>query len=455
MNIELIEPEQQTGTALVPVAERAQLALASTATEAKLRELATKHANLIEIKDRAGRDQVHGAAMELMRARTTISKTSKEARDDAVKFSKAVVSEEARLVAIVEPEELRLKGLRDAWDAEQARAKAEAERLERERLLALGARIQEIRGFARLAQDCRSSDAVRRLVERLAGLDMTGFAEFEAEAANVLTETRQQVEQVLNSRLATEAEAARIKAEREELARQQAEAQRKADELAAQQKAEADRLAAERAEFARQQQEAADKLAEQQAEVARMRAEIEAAKATIPAEVAPEKQAMADAVREIAGVGIAIANDLMNTAPDLHVEVKCSTSEPSQHAAQIAGYEFVTDLAVSTIPGADLVDTVSMQDDGKPSAPDAGVPWDTSAESAEVRLGFDMAMSMPITTTTPAFIGIDHGTDTPPAVSLINCIAQAYGVDNETACHWLCVRADDFLEWVEPTATPA
>lgn len=398
MNIDLIEPEQQPGTALVPVAERAQLALSSTATEVSLRELATKHVNIQVIKDKAGREQAHGAAMELMRARTTISKVAKEARDDAVKFGKAVVAEEARLVAIIEPEETRLKGLRDNWDTEQARAKAEAERIERERLLALGARIQEIRGFARLAQDCRSSDAVRRLVERLAGLDMTGFDEFEAEAVQALTETRQQVEQALNTRLATEAEAARIKAEREELARQQAEAKQKADELAAQQKAEADKLAAERAEFARQQQEAADKLAAQQAEVERMRAELVAAKEAIPAEVAPEKQALADAVRQIADIGIDLADEVI----------------------------VLTEQNIA-------------------------IPM-TEQEESEVCIGFDMAMSMPITTTTPAFIGIDHGTDAPPAVSLINCVAEAYGVDTETACRWLCARAADFESWVPAVA---
>ena len=349
----------------LPPATRAVIALKSSKTEFDMRAMVAKHAGLIEIKDKAGREQVHSAAMELMRARTSIKKVADEVRDDAKKFNAAVIAEEKRLTAIVEPEELRLKGLRDAWDAEQERIKREAEEKERQRVLALGARIQEIRSLGRLAQDCRSSDAVRRLVDRLGGLDMTGFEEFEAEAVQVFTETRQQVEQVLNTRLATEAEAARLKAEREELARQQAEAKRQADELAAQQKAAADRLAAERAEFARQQQEAADKLAEQQAEVARMRAEIEAAKETIPVEVAPEKQAMADAVRDIADVGIAIADDLLNTAPDLHVEVKCSTSEPSQHAAQIAGYEFVTGLAVSTIPDADLVGT----------ATEAGLGW--------------------------------------------------------------------------------
>ncbi|MFX8160626.1 hypothetical protein ABTL01_19900, partial [Acinetobacter baumannii] len=69
--------------------------------------------------------------MTLANARIAISKAGKEARDDATKFSKAVIEEEKRLIAIIEPEEDRLRGLRDAWDAEREREKlanAEAEK---------------------------------------------------------------------------------------------------------------------------------------------------------------------------------------------------------------------------------------------------------------------------------------------------------------------------------------
>lgn len=382
----------------LPPATRAAIALKSSKTELDLRAMVAKHAGLIEIKDKAGREQVHSAAMELMRARTSIKKVADEVRDDAKKFNAAVIAGEKRLTAIVEPEELRLKGLRDAWDAEQERIKREAEEKERQRVLQIGARIDGIRQFAKLANDCRTSDAVRRLHDRVAAQNMAGFDEFEEEAFKVYNETRAQVEAVLNTRLATEAEAARLKAEREELARQQAEAKRQADELAAQQKAEADRLAAERAELDR------------------MRAELEAAKAPKPEPFPVDGQIVA--------------------------------GKKLREALEAAG----ATLADVVVADADLVDTVSMQDDGTSSAPDAGVPWDTSAESAEVRLGFDMAMSMPVATTPRAAVLVD---DTPPAASLIGAIATAYGVDNETACHWLCVRADDFLEWVEPTATPA
>jgi len=443
-------------TDLAPTA-RALVALNSTKTEHDLLAMAAKHVGLVEIKDKVGREQVHGAAMELMRARTAVKKTADAVRDDAKKFNAAVIAEEKRLTALVEAEETRLKALRDAWDAEQERIKREAEEQERARLMALGARIQEIRAFAKLANDCRSSDAVRRLVDRMAGLDMTGFEEFEEEATKVYAETRQQVENALNTRLATEAEVARLKAEREELERQQAEAKRQADELAAKQKAEADKLAADRAEFARQQQEAADKLAEQQAEVARMRAEIEVAKATIPAEVAPEKQAMADAVREIAGVGIAIADELLSKPAavaegepmaDLVVDVKYTPGDPSTHVPQIEAYKFLM---------------------GTDTCCENGPPGGVCEECAEISAGYQAAMApvrsdlIALPVIQPAMLDADlvdtathavasTGATLPSAERLIYAIASAWGTDAETACSWLCARAGDFEAWVPSVA---
>lgn len=361
LQIDVAEPDPPI-TTLAP-APRAALALKSPTTQAEIAKLIEKHAGLVEIKDKAGREQVHGAAMELMRCRTSIKARADEVRDDAKKFNAAVIAEEKRLTGLIEPAEQRLKALRDAWDAEQERIRQEKAEKEKQRLLAIGARIKGIKDIGRLAQDCRTSDAVRRLQEKLAAVDMTGFDEFESEAVQAYTDARALVEAVLTARIATEAEAARLKAEREELARQQAEAQRKAEELAAQQKAEADRLAAERAE------------------IERMRAEIEAAKATIPAVVAPEKQDLANAVREIADVGISIADAMLR---------------------------------------------------------------DQSADE-------DLASMVRVNITDGSMFADDD--DTPPATSLINAIATAYGVDNETACHWLCVRADDFLEWTDPAPT--
>ena len=73
--------------------------------------------------NRAGRDQCHAAAMAALKARTAVVNAAKSARADATAFSRAVIAEEARLVALIEPEEIRLKCATRSDDAEQERIK--------------------------------------------------------------------------------------------------------------------------------------------------------------------------------------------------------------------------------------------------------------------------------------------------------------------------------------------
>lgn len=284
-------------TALAP-ADRAALALESSKTEQHLLALATKHQSITVVKDKAGREQAHGAYIEVMRARTAVEKAGKEARDDATKFSKAVIAEEKRLVAIIEPEEARLKAARDVWDEEQARLKAEAEAKERARVLAITERIAAIKSYVVLANNCRTSERVADLQTKLAGVELLDFEEFTDEAALAHADATAHLHAVFADRKAQEAEQARIKAEqeaesarlkaeREELARQQAEAaaaiKKQQDELAAQREAaaaEAQRLADEaraQAEAAEARvRAAAEEMAAQREELERMRAELEA-----------------------------------------------------------------------------------------------------------------------------------------------------------------------------------
>lgn len=284
MEVETLErplATEQPATAIaLPPETRAVIAMNSSKTELDLRALATKHVAIVEIKDRAGREQAHGAAMELMRARTDIEKVSKAARDDATKFSKAVIAEEKRLVSIVEPEEKRLKDLRDQWDdAEKVRREAEAA-AERARVLAITTRIADIKSKPALAAQCRTAAAVQRLIDSLESADMNGFEEFEAEALAARSTALESMIGLRDAKQAEEDERARIKAE------QEAEAARLAAEREAQAKAAAElqaKLDAQAAELARQreafevqqaaalaaQQAEAKRLAEQAAELAR------------------------------------------------------------------------------------------------------------------------------------------------------------------------------------------
>lgn len=266
MNVDLIEPAAEQANTLPAAPEaRAALALNSTKTAADLRALVEKHQPLkgIEVKDKATRDQLHGAGMELRTARTTVAKIAKDARDDATKFSKAVIAAEKELIAITEPLEEALLAQRDAWDeAERARKEAEAA-AERARLLAISEKIAALRNYLTLASQCRSSERIQTLFDKLAAEEITAelYAEFEDEAAQAKAETLARIKQVLEAKqqeeAAREAEQRRLEAERlaaAEATRAAAEAKRIADEAAAQ-------VAAAKADLERRERE----LAEQQA----------------------------------------------------------------------------------------------------------------------------------------------------------------------------------------------
>ena len=132
MEIEMLDaPEvREEPTTALAVQDRAALALGSTKTRADLVLLAVKFGNIIEIKNKAGRDECHAALMVLQDARIAVQKASKAAREDATRFSKAVIAEENSLVEITAKEELRLFNLRKVWDdavaAETAKAIADA-----------------------------------------------------------------------------------------------------------------------------------------------------------------------------------------------------------------------------------------------------------------------------------------------------------------------------------------
>lgn len=233
----MIELLEEPKTTELTVTARAALALSSEQTRKDLKELVAKSANIREVKNAAGRDECHGAAMALVRARTTITKTGKAAREDAAAFQKAVIAEENSLIAITEGEETRLLALRDAWDAARAAEKAEAERIERVRVEQIHLRIADIREAGNLALQCRTSAMVQGLIDKMTSTVLEGFDEFLEEAQSVRASTTERMREICVSKRLEEDERARIKAEQE---------------------AEAVRLAAERADIERQRKEAAE-----------------------------------------------------------------------------------------------------------------------------------------------------------------------------------------------------
>ena len=272
-------------TTAITVQERASVALKSPAAEKALRALVAGTIDIGAPTNRAGREQCHAAAMAALKARTEIVSAGKAARADATAFSKAVIAEEARLVAIIEPEEKRLKDLRDSWDAEQERIKNAKERAEKARVDAILLRIDEIRDAPVLAS-ARGIDGCRTLI---AWLDLPerkeGFDEFATKAELAIEAARSAVVEILAAKEAEAAAAEEAKKEAARIAAEQAEAraklvaeqaeferQKAAQEAAAaiERKAEAERVAAERAKI---EEERAAFEAERAAEVAKIEAE--------------------------------------------------------------------------------------------------------------------------------------------------------------------------------------
>lgn len=345
-------------TALVPVEQRAALALNSTKTEEHLKELATKHKDITVIKNKAGRDQAHGAAMELQKARTTIEKVAKTARDDATKFSKAVIAEEKRLIGIIEQEEDRLFKVRDEWDAEQERIRQEKVLAEQQRVERINAAIASIAAIPTNLANAKA-DVISTAIAELESVSIV--EEFYEEFIEKAVYTRSEALQSLNSLYAAAAEreaeakriaeeSARLAAERAELDRQRAEIeqQRRAQEeanaraaaevAAAAQRAideanaKAKREAAERENFLRQQEDAfaAEKaeaqallnkqeqeLAEERRKIAAQVAEQQRAEAAAKAEKeAEERRAREDAALEFASSVVAVVANAFGIGPE-------------------------------------------------------------------------------------------------------------------------------------------
>ena len=277
------------------VQERAAVALRSSKAEAELRSLVDSSKGITAPTNKAARDECHSAAMAAAKARTAIISAGRAARDDPAKFCKAVIAEEARLVAIIKPEEDRLKSLRDEFDDEQDRIKAKKAEENRARVERILSRIEQIKKLAiRAAHFSASAERAAELlaVARETEVDAT-FAEFYGEAVEAKASAIAEISEVVHAKGAAEAAAKKAEADRVEAER----LRRIAD---AEAKAKADQEAKEREE-ARKAEDA-----KRDAEQAAIKAEIDAKlKAIADAEAAleskrKEQEAKGQAARDMA-----------------------------------------------------------------------------------------------------------------------------------------------------------
>jgi len=228
-------------TQALTLVQRAAVALNSSKYELELVELISKTKDLVEIKDNAGRDQIHRAGMTLSNTRIAIAKTGKESREDATQFSKAVIAEEKRLIDLIKPEEDRIFAIRDLWDE-----KIEAEK--QAKIAAERARIEKIKNAIETVRDIPAlciGQSISGIEQILNDLNETGYKDTfyqeylsevesvaeisKAKISNMLVEMKQEEAKRIQEQKEREAEVARLKAEREEN-------ERVRKELAAQQK---------------------------------------------------------------------------------------------------------------------------------------------------------------------------------------------------------------------------
>lgn len=239
MNAQLIESNSHLVERPMSVIERASKALSKAEVEAEIKALVEQSKSIVAVTDSASREVCHESLMVLKNMRTQTQKAAKKGRDEAVQYSKAVISIEKELCALIEPEETRLAKIRDDWDAikeleKQARIDAEIARV-----AALQERIAELRGCQILTPASGSA----LILEHIADLENIPvdetFEEFEQQAADAKTAAIFRLNSIRAAAIAHEAEQAQVIAERAELAKLRAEAADR-DRLAKEAQAKAD-----------------------------------------------------------------------------------------------------------------------------------------------------------------------------------------------------------------------
>jgi DNA repair exonuclease SbcCD ATPase subunit len=348
-----------TDLAVLPPSQRAAIVMGADKLRAELTELAASTKDIVAVIDKAGRDQVHSAAMVLRKRKTSITGSGKAARDDATKFSKAVIVVEKDLVDLIEPEEDRLLALRDGFDAIEGERKAAELAADIARIKKIEELIDQIASAPLRHMDSDSAKIGRAIEFYEALLVEEGtYAEFMAKAEATRTAVLATLENMRQKELA---------AERAVAAAAQAAAQAEADR-----KAEAERMAAERAELDHQRAEqaaAAKRLADAAADLQRQRekdaataraaqreaerlAKVEADKVAADRAALAQQQAEFQHEQDEAKAAAAAADKARDDAAALYAEMgkhydAALAEDAERTAARIAEKQAMVDEAVA------------------------------------------------------------------------------------------------------------
>lgn len=431
----------------LPPSQRAAVALKSENAEKELRAMIERTSAIKNVVDKHGRDEAHRAAMMLKNARVAIQNTGESAREDAVAFQKAVLTEVKRLAAITADEEARLLKLRGDFDDKMAAEKAERERIELARKTGILKVIEEFRRLP-LEHAGQGSEVLTGVLQTLAQREIMEdeFAEFtdEARAAidsaamALMTQREQAIAREDQAR--AEAEARRVEAER-------LEAQRAA--LAAQ-KAEQDRIAAEQAatlaEIKRVQQEAeaaarqaAADLEEQRAAFAREQEDARLqAEARLRAESAPPEPGFYPITEEqIAALGQQIITEGVPTIYNMEaVAVHAATidwNEPAPLLGYPASLQPAPALAVQCMAAH-----IAESEEEEPT-------FDLDVPPAQYKIiPRPSADDIAIAQMDNEFCAADEIQTAPSELEIVDVLVEHYGAPRETVVGWL-MQLDELL----------
>lgn len=289
--------ESASSTELAPLTmeQRVQKAIGLVNAKEQLAELAAASTGITEITNKAGYDECHAKRMVLKNKRVEIGKTGKAAREDATKFSQAVIAAEKELIAIISPEEERLQALQQAWDDAREAERAEAERIEAERIQKQKDALAVITGsLARLFG--ADVETLSVALDQLTNFDMTQFDDvFLPDAVKARDEAIAAISKARDERVQLDLQAA-------ELRRQQEENERKAAQEAEARRAQQEKEDAERAaRIAEEDRQRAEQAKADRMERDRIKAEQDARQAELDRQAEEQRQrdeAAAQAQRE-------------------------------------------------------------------------------------------------------------------------------------------------------------
>ena len=186
--------------------------------------IASKKIKVTDINDKEQIEVVRKTRIELKTARVAITKKGKEMREEAIVFQKAVIAKEKELIAIIEPEEIRLETIED-----EVKEKKQRE----ERIALLPIRREQLDAIG---------DGVEVTDDEILGMDTAFFTDYKNERVAQKNEA---------DRLTLEAEKRKVQeeAERQQREKETQEREKKAREEAQEEAERQLKLAKEEAEM--------------------------------------------------------------------------------------------------------------------------------------------------------------------------------------------------------------